>query len=92
MLVAAQFQTVFDQCLGALIAGKRLGRIAINHARELIEEQHQCKPALRGFGPFGQPSRQCVFDLYSETLARIAVLAFLLAEPKRALGLYHVGW
>ncbi|MCY1186022.1 hypothetical protein D9M73_268530 [compost metagenome] len=58
-------------------------RIAVDHARQLIEQQNQTQPALRALQPLVQTARQGLLDQIAEALLRLDVV--VLAEPQRAL-------
>ena len=83
--VAAVGQAIAHQLLGALVAGERLRRVAMDHARQLIEQQYQREPALGQFGPVLQLAVQSLFDQCAEALARLVVLFCAVAKPESLL-------
>ncbi|MNV91402.1 hypothetical protein D3C71_1858940 [compost metagenome] len=58
-------------------------RVAVDHARQLVKQQDQPKPALRALQPLIQTTRQGLLDQIAEALLRLDVV--VLAKPQRAL-------
>src|SRR5690606_41892928 len=70
---------------GTLIAGKCPWCAAGDHARQLVKQQDQRQPALRGARPILQAASKDLRAQIAEALTRLAVLLGFVAGPQAVL-------
>ncbi|MNH19311.1 hypothetical protein D3C79_790410 [compost metagenome] len=83
MIIPGLVQALHHQDLGTPVAIEGMRRVAVDHARQLVEQQNQTQPALRALQPLVQTARQGLLDQIAEALLRLDVV--VLAEPQRTL-------
>ena len=67
--------------LGKDVAGIGTRAVAEDHARQLVQQQEQCQPAVRLSGPVGEPAGQGLVHQLAEALAGFGVWARALRPP-----------
>ncbi len=83
--VAAVGHAVPHKLQCAFAAGERLRCAAMDHARQLVEQQDKREPALRRPCPIVQLTGKCSFAEATETFPRFGILFRLVAEPEAVL-------
>uniref|UniRef100_A0A1I8AME9 Secreted protein n=1 Tax=Steinernema glaseri TaxID=37863 RepID=A0A1I8AME9_9BILA len=87
LVVPGLVQALHHQHLRAPVAIEGVLRVAVDHAGQLVQQQHQAQPALGACQPFVQLAGQRLRGQLAEALARLVVV--VLAEPQRTLLVSH---